>query len=78
MGNFRQLTTMYNMNDNQERLERDLKTIELFDQDPEFRMNFMHEYGLTEDQAYEEMKLTRASVTHELLGCDANEVLRIL
>ena len=78
MDKFRQLTTMYNMNDSIERLERDVKAIELFDQDPEFRMNFMHEYGLTEDQAYEEMKLTRAYVSHELFGCDANEVLRIL
>ena len=69
---------MYKMNDSKERLERDIETIGLFDQDPEYRMNFMHEYGLTEDQAYEEMKLTRVSVAHELFGCDANEVLRIL
>jgi len=66
------------MNDSKERLERDIETIGLFDQDPEYRMNFMHEYGLTEDQVYEEMKLTGAYVSHELFGCDANEVLRIL
>ena len=67
---------MYNLNDSKG-LERDIETIELFDQDPKFRMNYMHKYGLTEDQAYEEMKLTRAYVIHELFGYDAKEVLRI-
>jgi hypothetical protein len=72
VGKIKQLTTMNNMNDSIQRLERDVKTIELFNQDPEFRLNFMHQYGLTEDQAYEEMKLMRVCLAHELFGYDAS------
>ncbi len=72
------MKTMTNLNEDEKRLMRDMEMIQMFDQDPEFRMNFMHKYGLTEDQAYEEMKLMRAYVAEEFFGYDANRVLRFL